>query len=194
MGLSILPWAVSRDICKGARVCATVSLEEGTVEMWFVEDEFETDVEVEVEVEMGEWAIVVTEGVGILVVVEGKDATNEDDKGDEAMATVGEDGKDVSAVLVSSCSCDEEWNDEVEAVRRALDVSVGSAEEMEDEEEVEEEVEEEDESMDGEGTCEGKGKASNISEEHGGVAVEGAFTLKSDGLGEDEKQEGKGKV
>lgn len=159
-------------------------------------DELETseETDVELEVEMGEWAIVVTEGVVILE--EGKDATDEDDKEEETMATVGEDGEDVSALLVSSCSCDEEWNDEV-AVRRALDVSVGSAEEMEDEEEVEEEVEEEgeEEGMDGEGTCEGKGKASNISEEHGGVVVEGAFTLKSDGLGEDEKQdEGKGKV
>lgn len=124
--------------------------------------------------------------------VEGKDTSKEDGKRDDAMARVGEDGKYVSAVFVSSCSCDDEWNDEVEAVRRALDVSVGSAEEMEVEEGVEEE--EEEERMDGEGTCEGKGKASIISEEHGGVVVEGAFTLKSDGLGEDEKQEGKGKV
>lgn len=62
-----MSWAVSRDICKGARVCATVSLEEGTVETWFVENKLETsvetDVEAEVEVEIGEWEIVVTEGI-----------------------------------------------------------------------------------------------------------------------------------
>lgn len=140
-------------------------------------------VDVDVDVEMGEWAIVVTDEV---VAEEGEDATNEEVK-EEATA------EDVSALLVSSWTFVEEWNDEV-AVRGELVVSVGSAEEMEDEE-VEEG--EEEEGMDGEGTCEceceGKGKASIIREEHGGVVVEGAFAL--DGLGEDEKQaEGSGNV